>query len=127
LEIHTTLRIADLAVSVREDTSSFICSGRVVVARFAVLTSDNFVTVTNTVAICVLEVHTTLRIADFAVFIREDTGSSIRRSRVVIAGVAVLTSDDFVVVTNTVAIRVLEIHATLCIADLTVSTGINTS
>jgi hypothetical protein len=106
LNVHTTLGVADLTIFVCEDTSSRVRRSRVVVARFVVLTSDDFVTITNAVAISVLNVHTTLGIADFAVSVREDTSSCIRCSRVIVASVGVLASDNFITVTNTVAICV---------------------
>jgi hypothetical protein len=117
LKVHTTLGIADFAGPIREDTSSSIRRSHIVVTGFAILTPDDFITIANAVAIRVLKVHTTLGIADLAVPIREDTSSSIRRSHIVVARVAVLASDDLIVITNPVAICVLNIHAALRIAD----------
>ena len=123
---HTTVVIAYFAAAVCVDTVTGIRCRSIVVASLSVLTANNLVTVTNAIAVCVLNRYAAVAIACFAVAVCVYAVTCICGRSIVVTSISVLTADNLVTVTNTIAITVLSGYATIAIANLAFAVGIDT-
>ena len=120
LNNYATIAIADLtSASIWVDASTCICRSCIIVASFCVLTTDQFIAVTNAITIRIQNVYTSFSVANLAVAIGECTRASIRGSRIVVASFSILASDDFIAISNAVAISILNNHTSFAVTDFT--------
>ena len=127
VEVLYDLAIANFTWAISKDTRTIVLSHiRIVVTSISVRTASCFVGITNTITIGILDNHSAIAVTNFTVAIGKFAVTCISCGCVVVACISVLATNDFVTITNTVSVCILNCYSAVAVTHFTIAISKNT-